>query len=102
MCVFLTGFDLRDSKIKGIGGIRLLRPGKLAEIWRRLYLPSFMPSTSRFRLGLIGLPCSRSGCSERGPSMIGDSAFLKYFFHILSSNGADSPFQMNRTDRKVN
>ena len=39
-----------------------------------------------FRLieGLSGLPCSRSGRSEKRPSMIHEGAFFGYFFKFLA------------------
>ena len=52
-------------------------------------------------VGFNGLPCSRSGRSEKRPSMIHEGAFFWKFFHIFSPDGAASPFQTVRAHRKM-
>ena len=82
-------------------------PSGVVEIRRRSHWSSVLSTSSRARTGLSGLPCSRSGRFEKGPSMIHDSAFFQIFSHIFSPRGADSSFQMRlihthtHTHRKV-
>lgn len=79
--MLIVFFLFADSpKIEGIEGNRPLREGDI-----------------RVSSGFIGLPGSQSGWSEMGPSLIRDSVFFAYIFHIFSPYGADSRFQMYRT-----
>ena len=68
-------------KIEGIGGNRPLRVGEIRRNPATIAMTKFLPTSSRVRSGFGGLPCPRSGRSDR-PSMIGDCAFLDIFSHF--------------------
>ena len=66
--------------MEGIEGKRPLRVGKIRRNPATIALAKFLPTSSRVRTGFNGLSCSRSGRSEKRPSMIHDCAFFGYFF----------------------
>ena len=78
---------------------------KFAKTRRRSHWPSFFclghRGFERVWAGLSGLPCCRSGWSEKRPSIIHDSALTASFSKFFSSLRTDSPFPMRATHTKV-
>ena len=85
-----------STKIEGIKGNRPLRVGKIRRNRATILLAKLLSTSSRVRTGFNGLSCSRSGQSEKRPSLIHDSASFGWFFQIFSPHGANSPFQTVR------
>ena len=80
-----------SPKNEGIKGNRALRVEKIRRNRATIALAKFLSTLSRVRSGFNGLPCSKSGRSERGLS----SQFW-VFFKCLAPYGADSFFQRYR------
>ena len=71
-CRDVLSYD--SPKIKGIKGNRPLKVGRIRWNPATIALAKFFLTSSRVRTGLSGLPCSRSGRSEKRPSVIHDFA----------------------------
>ena len=80
----VTSYMRIRRKIERIEGNRTFRVGKVRRNPARTALAKFFPTSSRVRTGLSELPCSRSGRSEKRPSMIGERASFGYFFIFLA------------------
>ena len=82
-----------SPKIKGIEGNRPLQAEEIRRNPATIALVKYLAYVIVGSIEFIGLPCRRSGGSERRPSMIGDCAFFKHIFQTQTHT---------HTDEKVN
>ena len=92
-----------SPKIKGIEGNRPLQAEEIRRNPATIALVKYLAYVIVGSIEFIGLPCRRSGGSERRPSMIGDGAFFGYIFKFLAPTVRILLFKRSaHTDEKVN